>query len=414
MEKVIISFIIFFSGGILFTFTSCKEEISKKIQQMPGTYQEIDFSLDDIAEDLEFVTFSDEISLRWTRLVKWCDPYFYYLSQAKDNQKVIRFTRDGKFVDALDKQGRGPSEYISISDFFVDENSGNIYIITNKIVVFDKNLNYLHDIKYPAKRDGSVIVKWLNNQIHLFYFNHTGTGYDWVKMDTTGRVLESRKCSETLNKVYRPLSDIQVFYNENKLYRFHDQSDTIFQIDSTGYHPKLLLNRNFDDGYNIIKDEWNDMFRYGDMFIISDQPHRIVRSIYGIGAYWIINYAKHLPANRYREEETVLYNIKENIFALVHTFGANYGESDISGLPNDWCGSGVISPEGQFQINGDDYIYDLIDSYKFLNYINSEDFKEGKPKRPEIKQKMIDIADNLTIDDNPVLLLLELKHAESD
>ncbi|HKL67518.1 MAG TPA: hypothetical protein VJ877_06460 [Bacteroidales bacterium] len=50
MKKVIISFIILFLGGILSTFTSCNEEISKKIQQMPGTFQEIDFSLDDIAE----------------------------------------------------------------------------------------------------------------------------------------------------------------------------------------------------------------------------------------------------------------------------------------------------------------------------------------------------------------------------
>jgi hypothetical protein len=407
MQKVFISFIILFLGGLLFTFTSCKEEKSIKIRQMRGTFQEIDFSLDDIAEDLEVFLFSNEISLPWTSLVKWYDPYFYYPVRTFNKGEIHRFTSDGKYVDKLSKNGRGPDEYLGIEDYFVDEWTGNLYVITNRIVVFDKNLNYLHDIKYPAKNDGVIRVRWLNNQIHLFYFNHTGTGYDWIKMDTTGQVLESRECSETLNKVYIPLRNIQIFYNNNKLYRFHDQSDTIFQIDSTGYHPKVLLNRNFDDGYNMIKDEWNDLFRYNGN--ISDQPHRQVKSIFGIGAYWIIDFTKYLPANRYREEETVLYNIKENTFALVHSFGANYGESAISGLPNDWCGSGVISPEGQFQINGDDYTYDLIDSYKFLNYINSDDFKEGNPKRPEIKLKMKQIADTLTIDDNPVMILLKLR-----
>lgn len=374
---------------------------------MPGTFQEIDFSLDDIATDLEFVLFSTEVALPYTNLVKWYDPYFYYPVRTFNKAEINRFTSDGKYVDKLSKNGRGPDEYLGIVDYFVDERMGNLYVITNRIVVFDKNLKYIHDIKYPAKRDGEIKVRWLNNQIHLFYFNHTGTGYDWVVMDTAGQVLESKECSETLNQVYVPMRDIQIFYNKNKLYRFHDQSDTIFQIDSTGFHPKVLLNRKFDDGYNMIKDEWNDMFRYNGK--ISDQPHRQVESIFGIGTYWIINYIKSLPATKYHEAETVLYNIKENTFALVNSVGAKDGDSAISGLPNDWCGSGVISLEGQFQINGDSYIYDLIDSYKFLNYINSDDFKKGNPKRPKIKQKMQAIADTLTIDDNPVMMLLKLK-----
>lgn len=407
MQKVIISFIILILIGKLFTLTSCKEEIPKKIQQLPGSFKETDFSMDDIAVDIEFVLFSTEVSLPRTRLVKWYDPYFYYLYQANGSTKIIRYTKDGRYVDALEKQGKGPSEYMTISDFFVDENSGNIYIITNRIVVFDKHLNYMHDIKYPAKHDGEIRVRWLNNQFHLFYFSHTGTGYDWVKMDTTGQILDSKQCSETLNMVYSPLRDIQIFYNNNKLYRFQDQSDTIFQIDSTGYHPKVLLNRKFDDGYNMIRDEWVDLFRYNGK--ISDQPHRKVKSIYGIGAYWVINFIKVLPANRYQEDETVLYNIKANTFALVHSCGAKYGESAISGLPNDWCGSGVISPEGQIKINGDNYIYDLIDANEFLNYINSDDFQEGNPLRPEIKLKMKQIAETLTNDDNPVLILLKLK-----
>lgn len=50
-----------------------------------------------------------------------------------------------------------------------------------------------------------------------------------------------------------------------------------------------------------------------------------------------------------------------------------------------------------------------MDSYELISYVDSDEFKKGVPKRPELKQQMLNIADTLTIEDNPVLLLLELK-----
>lgn len=370
---------------------------------LPDSFKQRDLSLSEIATDIEIIPVSNDVPLPGIHSVTWHDSVFYigYLSQGK----IYRFTQNGKYVDMLDKQGRGDGEYQYIVDFFVDKSTGNIYVSTNvgKIVVYDRNYNHLRDIMYPQKRDGNIRVRWLDNFIHVFYFNFTGQGYSWFRIDTLGNIMDSRPCVDTY-KLPATSFAIQLFYNNNKIYRYFDYNDTIYEIDNNGYRPYVLVNRTFSDGYNDVYVEGQSRFDPN-----SNIPQRIIRSIFGIGDYWLINYMKTKNTLNYRLEETVLYDYKNDVSYLVNSFEpARYKPWSI-GLFNDWAGSGTIYPRTILEMNESKYILHSVNAITFLDIVNSKEFKEGNPKRPEIKLKMKQIADTLTIDDNPVMILLKLR-----
>ena len=55
-----------------------------------------------------------------------------------------RFSRSGKFLNKVGKVGQGPEEYIRMADFFVDENTKEVYIQTTivGVKVYDYEGNY--------------------------------------------------------------------------------------------------------------------------------------------------------------------------------------------------------------------------------------------------------------------------------
>lgn len=370
---------------------------------LPGTFTAKDISLFEIAEDLEIIPISNEMPIPSIRFITWYDSVFYIAHKAQG--KIYRFSQDGKYIDVLDKQGRGEGEYQYIVDFFVDSSTGNIYVSTsvNKIVVYDNNFNHLRDIKYPQKRDGSIRSLWLDGYIHIFYFNDTGKGYGWFRIDSIGNVMDSRPCVDTY-KTPAYTYAIQLFYNNNKLYRYFDYNDTIYEIDSEGYRPYKIVNRTFSDGYDDVYLEGKSQADPG-----RNISSRRIRSIFGIGDYWMINYIKYKNSSKYKLEETVLYDYTNDISYIVNTFEPSKELPFSIGLFNDWVGSGTIYPKAILEMNGSRYILHSVAAIDFLNYVNSESFVEGIPCRPELKQKLERIADTLTIEDNPVMILLKLK-----
>ncbi len=119
--------------------------------------------------------------------------------------------------------------------------------------------------------------------------------------------------------------------------------------------------------------------------------------------------AKTEWSKHYIAEETVLYDIEENRYYLLNEYNRYKNPKYQNGIPNDWVGAGCIFPIRTLEVKGERYLFSMIDAYDFLEYVNSNDFKESIPKRPDIKQRFQKIADTLTIEDNPVLLLLKLK-----
>lgn len=78
----------------------------------------------------------------------------------------------------------------------------------------------------------------------------------------------------------------------------------------------------------------------------------------------------------------------------------------ITGLFNDIDGGPKFFP--RFRM-GDDRLVMPIDAYELKSYIKSDSFKNASALRPEKKKALEDLANSLSVDDNPVLMVVTLK-----
>ena len=95
--------------------------------------------------------------------------------------------KDGKWLGKIDRQGRGPGEYLGLTDF--DVYDSHIYILSrvdNKVVVYDTSGNAEETIRTA---DGfSRIQIGGEGEIWLYSSNSNDTGYNFVLIDHSGKI----------------------------------------------------------------------------------------------------------------------------------------------------------------------------------------------------------------------------------
>ena len=112
-----------------------------------------------LINDLTFVEISDK---------------FIFVYQLK-NSEILRFARDGKFLNKIGKKGQGPGEYTYISGLQIDENKGEVYAITtaNGVLVYDFEGRFKRQIidHTSLKKYSSSItnIQYLLSNDHFFY-----------------------------------------------------------------------------------------------------------------------------------------------------------------------------------------------------------------------------------------------------
>jgi hypothetical protein len=388
---------------LAYSMVGCKESEISDVKVMPNDFKEIEFSMSDIADDILIIPLSNAPPLyRFQKLI-WHDSLFYYFSK----DMIVRFTHRGEYVDYLQKQGRGPDEYLGIVDFFIDEASRYIYInASDRVQVYDRHLDYLRTIPYPYIRNGTVKTIWNNGSINFFYFNYDNSGYSWVKTDTLGNILARHPVVDSYSLPFRT-DEIQIFTNNDTIYRFYNRNDTIFRIDNETFSPYIIINREFKDGYNIDKLS----VKYT---LESKKQFREIRSIFGLGDYWLINYSKKdFTTGWSSKNESVLYNpVLNESFLVGSSFShdaSQMGKQNSIGIDFSWVGYGYFLPFNVITIGSELYLSRVYDSSEYLSLIHDEDFQGIQPLRDDLRDKMIAVSKTISMEDNPVIVLIKLK-----
>jgi hypothetical protein len=76
---------------------------------------------------------------------------------------------------------------------------------------------------------------------------------------------------------------------------------------------------------------------------------------------------------------------------------------------NDIDGGLPISNPKYYYEDDNEYITTLINPYKLKTHVQSDEFLSMKPKNPEKKKELEQLANNLRETDNPVLIMVRLK-----
>lgn len=378
---------------------SCdNSNLSLDIQEMPSSLQEHKFSLADIALDMKIIVLKAERPMSAIYEVKYFEPYFYI--KTKDH-KLYRFHKNGELSAILYSKGRGPEEYLGINNFHVD-NKGDVIINTateRRLMIYDNHFNFKKYIDYPKDVEESYVF-WFKDMPYFFPLPMGKTSkLDWLSIDSVGNPLEYRRYPGSgIKTMFDPGGSLIVFAAEDVLYRYRIISDTIFAIDENGYYPVYKIRRDFDDGKRMlsIEEATRDVRSVAEITdILSTEGKRTIAKIFDLGENWIIHF-------RSDEYETVLFNREENSFNQI---GCGKG---LPKLHNDLIGAGDFWIRNVIEMDNSMFLVSFMDAYELRSLVESTEFINGKPLLPDKKRKMELLANNLSEDSNPVLMLLEL------
>jgi len=92
----------------------------------------------------------------------------YYILDS-EQRSVLIFSRDGHFINRLDKTGKGPGEYIDIYDFDINEFTGNLEILDPRgiIYIYSPELTFINSLTIPVRAIHQFLA--INRDTMVFY-----------------------------------------------------------------------------------------------------------------------------------------------------------------------------------------------------------------------------------------------------
>jgi len=170
----------------------------------------------------------------------------------KQGKKVLVFSKEGKFLRPIGKNGNGPGEYVSIRDVAFDRDANEIYIVDlpAKVLVYNTNGDFIRKMKLDFYPQAAF---YFNNHLLLYKSGTsvTETDYSLVEVNMDGKVtggyipfLQSRGNFTTVL--------MNCFSQDSKGVKFVRPFDyTVYSFDGKDVNPYIT----FDFGkYNIPKD----------------------------------------------------------------------------------------------------------------------------------------------------------------
>ena len=309
-----------------------------------------------------------------------------------DRNKLLQFTREGRFIRQIGNIGRGPGEYTSIMNFAINEESNMILVNgEHRFNMYDLNGNFKHEIHNPP--GGSFII-YKPNRIAFYCINYTGQPINLIITDQ-----ELKPLFEFQNHDPRPQTSLKfnapLYSYDKELYIKENFNDTLFSVKDSVQLAHIIFNEK-----ELLLDKDFDLISTGNVSDLIDQIDKVknklmTKSIFESKRFVFTEYKIGVGPRDVRYMR-VLFDKKSN----------NTYATDNDGFINDVDGGVKIWP---LKICQDSLMVNYLDAFAFKDYVSTDAFKNSNPKYPEKKKQLEQLANSLDINDNPVLMLVKLK-----
>jgi hypothetical protein len=306
------------------------------------------------------------------------------------------FRHDGSFVTEVGTKGRGPNEYLSISDIDINPENESIYIASvEKFLVYNKNGRFLRTFENLQKGE-RMSFKFTEDGILCYYFNDFGNIVNsYILIDTMGEAIKYYP-----NRYPWKRKVPGVFYQgENIFYKFNNHlfrkeiyCDTIFSFINTEFKPHMVINAGKQ---RLTPDLRSDFQTSSDLSEATFQKYITPYNLFEFGDH--IYYEMVMTLNGSRNLYSFIGSKKDSLRAMYITE---------QGLTDDLYGGVHFWPR---TIINDSTLVSWIEALKLKEYFASNEFKESTPKYPEKKTELEKLAGSLKETDNPILVLVRLK-----
>jgi len=172
-----------------------------------------------------YIPLNNTIDGMWLRnisTVRMYDNKFYVADKYLRSNLLIVYNAEGMPVSSVGSQGRGPGEYLQITDFDID-NSGNIHLIdgqADNLIIFNTKYEFSETKKLPYEVD---MIKCLDNGNYLVALSPWNIGK--YRDDMIAIADKDLNIIESVIKYDRALIDENFYLGE---FQFTTSSDKIF------------------------------------------------------------------------------------------------------------------------------------------------------------------------------------------
>ncbi len=367
---------------------SCSSDKANNISTIdPGKLIEKEIMLSEIADDIQYIPLDNEILIKGIVRLELSDHSIFISPVLED---LIAYNLKGKLIHQIGERGRGPGEYKYNFMFTLDQGHKMIYILDRtRILKYTMDGRFIREIPIRSKVHFSNIT-FLDDKLYLYEGINLGYGeYDWVTTDTLGNILSGK---------INPIKDFSSFHFcngskqeafNNTIYYWNQINDTIFKIEDDKYYPAFLFAHG---NFRFPKSKEMDISKYfypSQIFFTKD---------FLIFTY---SYQSFNCTGIYKKSNQQFYAVNK-----IKDRSAVFGP----GIINDLDGGLPLVPESYYcNEKQDEFLVGEINPFQLKAYVVSDEFKGSTPRYPEKKKELEKLANSLSENDNPVLMLVRLK-----
>ncbi len=352
-------------------------------------------NLSEIADDIQYIpleTHPDAL-MKFVGFLKEGNDKFYINTVLE----LLCFDKSGKFLYKLDQQGRGPGEYVYLSDYDIKPEKNLVLVLTRgKLYFYNEtdtgfNLQRNLDLKmqpnyidfFPGKEDIllSFTASTGENKFQCVGITPEGdtlfkrpNNYEFIR---TSKVMMGFSSDNIINK-YDKTMRIKGFLN-----------DTIFTINSDfKFVPFMVLN---SGGKSITTDFLANV-------PAPDMSSGTSPTAAFLAISEILEVEKYLICRFYYQKGSTWILYDKNNDQILQFDGQELLKDDISG---------GINIEPKFACNG--MIYSWTDALKFKTHMSGDEFRNAEVKNPTRKTELEKLAESVKEDDNHLLIVITPK-----
>ncbi|MCX6227063.1 MAG: 6-bladed beta-propeller [Bacteroidia bacterium] len=315
----------------------------------------------------------------------------HIFARDRDNGKVFLFNGDGKFVRQIGSIGAGPGEHLGCNYMQVSSRGDKVYMLSKKSNVlscFSIEGNKL--FSYPIKYSASWWFAPLSNDQQIFiapfgYPVPDSASFLYYLQDCKGKVI--RKYHSPRNIPVTGVIEFGSFYTNPQItLSYQPFCDTIFSISEKGdFLPRYVLNF----GNSRIPNElWDDKQKftekrydyYNGISLIETKNSVFIRFYY-----------------QKRSRIGIISLMDNKIRGIQSEKG--FLENDLDGGPDFW----------PVETNGLDVVYSFIQPFDLVQQWQTGGLKNKKFSNQAERDKFVKMVTSLKEDDNPVVMMAELK-----
>jgi hypothetical protein len=322
-----------------------------------------------------------------------------FVMDSRRNIGVYIFNKEGKFIRKIGNRGMGPGEYLKISDFTIDEDNENIYLM-------DCDAKKIYKYKITGKFENAIALENANIQSfhiqyskgHLYtdisYMDDTENGCMMQEIDlSTGKQKKGWLDSHRYNKNWKGLLQRETesfFYSRNQeSFKFiHYFMDTIISFHADYITPVFVLkDKNWITSEDVLQIK-NERDKNGGMISFGALTNKNI-------AFTITNYVE------WDDFVCFQYQKKDDLFFVLHDVSTNTTQYTTI-LMNDLVyGKPVLS--GGFTCSDSNGVYEVLNIDMLDRFI--ERTKEEGFLNSDLDK--IEQLKNLSEDSNPVIFCYE-------